>query len=60
MKFFADANLPYKLAIWLRQLGFDALHTDDLPDKERTSITNANKYFISTQRGPFHKMNLLK
>jgi len=37
MKFFVDANLPFKLAIRLRELGFDAIHTDNLPNKERTS-----------------------
>jgi predicted nuclease of predicted toxin-antitoxin system len=37
MKFFVDANLPYKLALSLRDRGFDALHTDDLPNKERTT-----------------------
>jgi predicted nuclease of predicted toxin-antitoxin system len=37
MKFIVDAQLPYRLALLLRDNGFDALHTDDLPDKERTS-----------------------
>jgi len=36
MKFFVDANLPFKLVINIRNRGFDALHTDDLPNKERT------------------------
>ena len=37
MKFLIDANLPYKLAILLRNRGIDVIHTDHLPNKERTS-----------------------
>jgi predicted nuclease of predicted toxin-antitoxin system len=37
MKFLIDANLPFKLAKRLRFNGFDVLHTDELPNKERTS-----------------------
>ncbi len=36
MKFLVDAQLPYLLATVLRQKGFDALHTDDLPAKDET------------------------
>jgi predicted nuclease of predicted toxin-antitoxin system len=37
MKFLVDANLPFKLAINLRNKGFDVIHTDNLPNKERTT-----------------------
>jgi predicted nuclease of predicted toxin-antitoxin system len=37
MKFLIDANLPFKLAIRLRNRGFDVLHTDNLPNKEKTT-----------------------
>ena len=37
MKFLVDANLPFKLALNLRNKGFDVLHTDNLPHKEETS-----------------------
>ena len=37
MKFLVDANLPFKLALNLRNKGFDVLHTDNLPYKEETS-----------------------
>ena len=50
MKFFVDANLPYKLALRLRQLGFDALHTDDLPDKERTTDNEIRQISIGQNR----------
>ena len=36
MKFLVDAQLPYGIALFLRDKGFDALHTNDLSDKERT------------------------
>lgn len=37
MIFLVDANLPYKLALMLRNKGYDVLHTDDLSNKERTT-----------------------
>ncbi|WP_221627070.1 DUF5615 family PIN-like protein [Pontibacter sp. Tf4] len=36
MKFLLDAQLPYKLAEILRELGFDTLHTFDLPQQNVT------------------------
>ena len=36
MKFLIDAQLPYGVALLLREQGFDAIHTNDLPDKEYT------------------------
>ena len=37
MKFIIDAQLPFSLKIMLIAIGHDAIHTDDLGDKERTS-----------------------
>lgn len=37
IKFVVDAQLPYSLAIMLESKGFDVTHTDDLPNKERTT-----------------------
>ncbi len=36
MKYLIDAQFPYLLADVLRQRNFDVMHTDDLPDRERT------------------------
>jgi predicted nuclease of predicted toxin-antitoxin system len=36
MKFLIDANLSFKLAKSLKDKGYDVIHTDDLPAKERT------------------------
>jgi uncharacterized protein with PIN domain len=37
MKFLVDAQLPRNLARWLAEAGHDALHTLDLPRKNRTT-----------------------
>ena len=37
IKFLVDAQLPYRLAEMIRSKGFDVKHTDDLPNKERTT-----------------------
>lgn len=37
MKFIVDAQLPKKLARWLVEHGFEAVHTLDLPDRNRTT-----------------------
>lgn len=36
MKFLVDAQLPRRLARLLQQAGFDAIHTLDLPQQNRT------------------------
>jgi len=50
MKFVVDANLPFKLAIKLRELGFDVIHTDNLPNKERTSDKEIRQISIEQNR----------
>ena len=47
MKFLIDANLPFRLAKALRSKGFDILHTDDLPDKERTTDKEIRKISVN-------------
>ena len=37
MKFLVDAQLPRRLANWLNRAGFDATHTLDLPDQNRST-----------------------
>lgn len=36
MKFLIDAQLPRRFVVWLTEAGYDALHTLDLPLKNRT------------------------
>ncbi len=37
MKFLIDAQLPYRVAQRLNELGYDAMHMLDLPDGNRTT-----------------------
>jgi len=37
MKFLIDANLSWKLKLTLEKMGYDVVHTDDLPNKEFTT-----------------------
>lgn len=37
MKFLVDAQLPRRVAGWLGAAGYDAIHTLDLPDGNRTT-----------------------
>jgi len=37
MKFLIDANLPYKLSMYLKSKNHDVIHTDDLPNKEKST-----------------------
>lgn len=37
MKFLVDAQLPYGLKQFIESEGFDAIHTNDLPLKEKTT-----------------------
>ena len=43
MRYFIDANLPFKLAKALKQKGYFILHTDDLPNKEQTTDQEIRK-----------------
>jgi len=66
MKFLVDANLPYKLVEYLRIKGFDGIHTDDLPSKERTTdreirrISVEQKRIIITKDSDFLDSHLLQ
>jgi predicted nuclease of predicted toxin-antitoxin system len=50
MKFLVDAQLPFRLAKYLESKGHDAIHTDDMPDKERTSDTEIRSRSKKDQR----------
>jgi len=50
MKFLVDAQLPYGIALFLRDKGFDALHTNDLPDKEYTTDSQIRNISVSENR----------
>ncbi len=50
MKFIVDAQLPRRLARWLREKGFDAIHTLDLPARNRTVDDYINVLSIAENR----------
>jgi predicted nuclease of predicted toxin-antitoxin system len=50
MKFIVDAHLPKSLAYFLREKGFDVLHTSELPDGNDTTDTEINRLSIAENR----------
>jgi predicted nuclease of predicted toxin-antitoxin system len=50
MKFFVDANLPFRLALNMKERGYDVLHTDDLPNKEKTTDKEILKVAVDQDR----------
>lgn len=50
MNFLIDAQLPRKLAHWLRAEGHDAVHTLDLPSGNRTADAQINTISLQEQR----------
>jgi predicted nuclease of predicted toxin-antitoxin system len=65
MKFLVDAQLPYRLAKFLKAKGYDAIHTDDMPGKERTSDSEirseakADQRFVISKDKDFYNSHLL-
>jgi predicted nuclease of predicted toxin-antitoxin system len=50
MKFLVDAHLPRRLAIEISGLGYDAIHTLDLPDGNKTTDDQINQLSIAEAR----------
>jgi predicted nuclease of predicted toxin-antitoxin system len=50
MKFLVDAQLPVKLAQLLRQKGYNAIHTKELPEQNKTPDGEINRLSIEQQR----------
>jgi predicted nuclease of predicted toxin-antitoxin system len=66
MRFLIDANLSYKIARVLKSKGFEILHTDDLPNKERTTDNELRKlsvdqdYIVITKDSDFLDSHLIQ
>ncbi|MCE7042968.1 DUF5615 family PIN-like protein [Dyadobacter sp. CY312] len=66
MKFLVDAQLPYLLAQWIRDKGFEVVHTDDLPAKDETEdreirlFADANGFIVITKDSDFLDSYILK
>jgi len=50
MKFLVDAQIPLKLALFLRWKGLDAIHTSELPDGNRTKDSVINRITLEERR----------
>src|SRR5437016_4650303 len=50
MKFIVDAQLPSSLAAFLRDKGFDVIHTSELPDGNDTTDAEINRLSLSEIR----------
>ncbi len=59
MKFLVDAHFPIRLARQLRQNGFEAMHTLEFPNQNRTSdeelmdFADVNDYIVLTKDADF-------
>ena len=66
MKFLIDAQLPYLLSIWIREKGFGAVHTDDLPNKDETEdeeirqLSVEGDYIVITKDIDFYNSHLIR
>ena len=50
MRFLVDTHLPRRMASLLREAGFDAIHTLDLPLGNRTSDSVINQLSVNEKR----------
>ena len=50
MKFIIDAQLPFRLSKLLKERGHDVIHTDNLPDKEKTTDKEIRKIALQENR----------
>lgn len=66
MKFLIDAQLPYRLKLWLVSKGFDTIHTDDLPkqsltaDLEIVRAADSENRIVITKDSDFLKLRILQ
>ena len=50
IRFLVDAQLPKRVAVYLREEGYDALHTLELPDQNRTKDSRINRISVDEKR----------
>ena len=66
MKFLVDAQLPVRLKHWLINHGFDAIHTDDLPERDLTAdstiaeLADQESRIVISKDSDFLKMRVLQ
>jgi predicted nuclease of predicted toxin-antitoxin system len=57
IRFLVDAQLPRKLSRWLKERGYDAIHTLELPEKNRSRDWQINLLSIEERRVVVSKDN---
>lgn len=66
MKFLIDAQLPNRLKFRLIEMGFDAIHTDDLPERNLTAdltiadYADAENLIVISKDSDFLKLRILQ
>ncbi len=50
MKFIIDAQLPFVLSKYLENIGFDVVHTDNLPNREFTTDNEIRELSVIEKR----------
>ncbi len=66
MKFLVDAQLSYQLAKFIQSKGHDVVHTDEMPNRERTSDkeirarAKSEERIVISKDKDFHDSFLLK
>jgi predicted nuclease of predicted toxin-antitoxin system len=66
MKFLVDAQLPYRLKLWLTIEGFDTIHTDDLPNQHLTRdleiirVADEESRIVISKDSDFLKLRILQ
>ena len=66
MKFLVDAQLPYRLKVWLSATGFYTIHTTDLPaqslssDMDVVQVADAEDRIVISKDSDFLKLHILR
>jgi len=66
MKVLVDAQLPYRLKLWLVAQDLDAIHTDDLPNQHLTSdleivrVADEENRIVISKDSDFLKLRILQ
>lgn len=66
MEFLVDAQLPWRLKLWLKDRGFDVIHTEDLPNRNKTHDAEiaetalAENRILITKDSDFLKLKILE
>lgn len=66
MKFLIDAQLPYRLKLWLIKNNYDTIHTNDLPERNLTAdltiadVADQESRTVISKDSDFLKLRILQ